>query len=283
MSVDACDADEEKHKRGAVLPARPVPILMYHSIAIPSTSPYVVSVQAFETQMAYLAERHYTPLTVTQFIRARQCPETLPLRPVVLTFDDGYADFYENALPVLRRHKFGATLYIVTSWVKGSPREKGPGSESGYRLLTWEQIVEISANGIECGAHTHTHSPLDILGETAARMELVRSQQILQAKIGQPVSSFAYPGGYQTRFTQHLVRATSYTSACGVMYAMSSTVDNAFALSRLPVTNDTQGADFEKLLTGRPLDVRMRWRQLQSSVWRGARSIAIQLGVRGLP
>src|SRR5258708_37232004 len=105
--------------------------------------------------MAYLHQHAYTAITVTQFIKARahgaSISSTLPERPVVLTFDDGYADFFTEALPVLKRYGFVATLYVPTAFVGGTSRRLQPAGESARRMLTWDQLIEISASGVECG------------------------------------------------------------------------------------------------------------------------------------
>src|SRR6266496_2657570 len=91
-----------------------VPILMYHSIsdhASPKFKQFTVSPKLFAEHMAYLHQHRYIPITVTQFVNALS-NSTLPERPVVLTFDDGFADFYTEALPVLKHYGFAATLYV---------------------------------------------------------------------------------------------------------------------------------------------------------------------------
>src|SRR5690242_1592215 len=91
-----------------------IPILMYHSISISGNAKFkqfTVSPAVFAQQMAYLHDAGYTPLTVSQFVQARTRPIDLPARPVVLTFDDGFADFFTAALPVLQHYHFVATLY----------------------------------------------------------------------------------------------------------------------------------------------------------------------------
>src|SRR2546421_10724869 len=98
-----------------------VPILMYHSISDYATRKYrplAVPQALFAKHMAYLHQRAYTPISVTQFINARaKGRPALPERPVILTFDDGFADFFTNAFPVLQRYGFIATLYIATAFV----------------------------------------------------------------------------------------------------------------------------------------------------------------------
>src|SRR5947208_737034 len=142
-----------------------VPILMYHSIS-QSTNPkfkqFAVPPALFAEQMAYLHQHAYTPITVTQFINARaQEQHALPERPVILTFDDGFADFFTDALPILQQYDFTATLYVTTAFINGPWMQRE--GETTRMMLTWEQLREISICGIECGAHSHCHRQLDIL------------------------------------------------------------------------------------------------------------------------
>src|SRR6266571_9064722 len=116
-----------------------VPILMYHSIshdASPKFKPFAVSPELFAKHMAYLHEHGYTPITVTQFANALiQGGSALPERPVVLTFDDGFADFFTDALPVLERYSFTATLYVTTAFIGSTSRRMQHKGEAARSML----------------------------------------------------------------------------------------------------------------------------------------------------
>ncbi len=232
-----------------------VPILMYHSIsdiANPRFRQFTVSPTLFAEQMAYLRQHAYTPITVTQFMRALFPGETaLPDRPVVLTFDDGFADFFKDALPVLKRYNFTATLYVSTAFVDGTSRWLQREGEARHLMLTWEELAEISMSGIECGAHSHSHPQLDTLPCSVARDEILQSKRLLESHLGREIFSFAYPYGYHTARVRQLVREAGYTSACAVRHAMSSVTDDPFSLARLMVHADTTINKFAALLTGR--------------------------------
>jgi peptidoglycan/xylan/chitin deacetylase (PgdA/CDA1 family) len=220
-----------------------VPILMYHSVskdATPKYRPFVVSPETFANHMAYLRQHLYTPITITQFIRAvAQGGAALPERPIVLTFDDGFADFLAEALPILQQYNFTATLYIATGFIGSTSRWMQREREATRPMLTWDQVSEINANGIECGGHSHWHRQLDLLSLTEARDEIVRSKKLLEDHLGQEISTFAYPHGYHSTAIKRLVREAGYTSACAVVYAMSSTTADPFALARLRMGADT--------------------------------------------
>ena len=256
-----------------------VPILMYHSIsrhATPQFRPFVVSPESFAEQMAYLHRHGYTPLTVTQLVGAMARGATaLPEQPVVLTFDDGFADFYTEALPRLQRYGFPATLYVTTGYVGGTSRWLQREGEAARQMLTWEQLAEIDACGIECGGHTHRHPQLDTLSSAAARGEIVHCKALLEDHLGRRVSSFAYPHGCHSATTKRLVREAGYTSACAVSYAMSSETADPFALVRLIVTADTNEEALAQLLT-QPLPsmVATMVRDARAAAWRSVRRVS---------
>ena len=220
-----------------------IPILMYHSIsdyASPGFRPCIVSPETFEKHLIYLDQCHYTSVTVTQFVQAMaRGGDGLPPHPVILTFDDGYADFYTSALPALQRHGFTATLYVATAFIGDTSRWLQHMGEGMRPMLTWKQLAEISTSGIECAAHTHTHRPLDILSPSVVRDELVRSKGLLEEHLGQPASSFAYPYGYYSARVRQIVRAAGYASACAIKRALSSLHDDPYALARLAIKPDT--------------------------------------------
>ena len=122
-----------------------IPIFMYHSISNPASSgfrPCTVSQEAFDKHLSCLEQYHYTSVTVTQFMEAMaRGGEGLPPHPVILTFDDGYADFYTAALPVLQHHGFTATLYIATAFVGGTSRWLRYADERSRPMLTWAQLT----------------------------------------------------------------------------------------------------------------------------------------------
>lgn len=254
-----------------------IPILMYHSIsnfASPLFWPCIVQPALFEEHLSYLERCRYTSITATQFVRAMAGGgDGLPPRPVIFTFDDGFADFYTSALPALQRHGFTATLYITTGFIGGTSRWLKVEGETERPMLTWAQLAKIGASGIECGAHTHTHRPLDMLSSAEAQDEIVRSKDLLEQHLGQQVASFAYPFGYYSASVRRIVQATGFSSACAVKRTLSSLRDDPYALARIAIQPGTSVDDLAIALSaGRGPLVASSVKQMRSRVRQGLRS-----------
>jgi peptidoglycan/xylan/chitin deacetylase (PgdA/CDA1 family) len=244
----------------------PVPILMYHSIERRSSSAFrsfVVPPERFEEQMAVVRANGYQAVTVSELARARRGGRPLPPRPIVITFDDGFADFYHHALPVLSRHGLTATLYLVTGEVGGRARWLAPEGEGDRAMLTWEQVREISAAGIECGAHSVHHPKLDALPRAAAAAEIRWSKAMIEDRLGRPCATFAYPYGFYDAGVRTLVRRAGFTSACAVRFCLSGPTDDLFGLKRLKIGPEMTDVRLERLLAS---SASAHWRKVD--FWR---------------
>ena len=193
--------------------------------------------------------------------------------PVVLTFDDGFADFAANAWPLLTDRGLAATLYVTAGDLGGRSEWL---ASAGVRLpmLTPREIADLAADGCEIGAHSMTHPHLDCLPHAVAYEEIRHSKDVLEQVLGQAVDTFAYPHGYHSRATKELVMAAGYRSATAVRNALSHADDDRYAIARVTVTSDFGTADLARVLTGtgvRTAGPRESW---QTSVWRQARRLA---------
>jgi peptidoglycan/xylan/chitin deacetylase (PgdA/CDA1 family) len=221
----------------------PVPILMYHSIG--GSDRLAVRPEAFADQLAYLKDTGYTPITFGELVRHRR----RPARPVVITFDDGYADFHERALPLLDRFGFRATVFVTTGWI----RDAGPyaaGRPLGP-MLSWSQVAEITACGVEVGGHGHSHAQLDQLSDAVLRTELLRSKRLLEDRLGRPVTTMAYPYGYSSARVRREAGKAGYSAACAVANAAATGGEDRLAVPRLTVRAGTSLTAFERALRGR--------------------------------
>ena len=163
---------------------------MYHSVSeAPSASARALSVRpaVFGAQLGSLRREGFTGLTFGELGRRRRTGEPLPARPIVLTFDDGYADLIEEALPKLIEHGFPATVFVTTGWLRDAGR-RAAGTAPG-RMLSWAQLATLSAAGIEVAAHSHSHPQLDQISGTRLRADLGDCKQLLEDRLGRPFAA----------------------------------------------------------------------------------------------
>jgi peptidoglycan/xylan/chitin deacetylase (PgdA/CDA1 family) len=246
-----------------------VSILTYHSVA--PTAPrrfrtFCVHPQHFEDQARHIRATGYCTLTVSELVRLRAAG-AVPAKSVVLTFDDGFADFHAVVLPVLLRYRLTATLYVVAGCIGDTSRWLEHEECRSLPMLSWSQLLDIAKSGIEIGAHTMSHPSLDTIRLSQAQVEISQSKRSLEDRLGISVESFAYPYGNFSRAVRDLVVAAGYASACAVKYATSSPLDDRFALCRHIVRDGTDLPHFDALLAGRPAVLRCLSDRARSTAW----------------
>jgi peptidoglycan/xylan/chitin deacetylase (PgdA/CDA1 family) len=252
---------------------RPIPILLYHAVTDrPSDfiAPYTVSPATFRRHLAAVAATGATTLTVSGLLAAL-AGGTLPERPVLVTFDDGYLDTLTAAAPALAEHGMTSTVYVTTGVV-------GATSPGGDVMLSWPQVGELAALDHEIGAHSHTHPQLDTLSVAAMQREIEGSRARLQAGTGLPIDSFAYPHGYSDARVRRAVRKAGFSSACSVKNALSSPSDPPFTLSRLMVMATTTDDELVGWLAGRGVPLGRDDERLLTRGWRWWRRARTTIG-----
>ena len=262
-----------------------IPILCYHSVSAqrdPRFADWTVSPQDFAAQMAYLAQNGYRALTIAELVdHAFRRREPIDSKTVAITFDDGFADFHAEAWPVLRRHSFPATVYIATGFVGGTSRWLAPDGEADRPMLSWSQIEELNAAGVEFGAHGHDHVQLDTVSAARADRDIRRSRNSLQEVLG-PVKSFAYPHGYYTTRLKRQVAQAGFTSACAMKHALTNAEDDRFAIARAVVYGGVDLDGFAGLLRGDGIGDAPGARRLRRGAWRTVRRAGAEPLVRRL-
>lgn len=226
-----------------------VPILLYHAVTDTPGShiaDFTVSPSDFERQLDVLVATEYRCITFSRLVDELSALKShssdagdagADLRSTaVITFDDGYADFAENALPALRERSLESTMYVTTGWLEGrTPREPGPSD----RMLDWAQLPELTAQGVEIGAHSHSHPQLDTLRSAALWDELARPKELLEDVLAQRVRSVAYPHGYHGPRVRRATRAAGYDSAAAVRDRLRPEGEDILRFSRLTVMSST--------------------------------------------
>ncbi len=230
---------------------RKLPILMYHKVEEPPAQPgflrNYVRPEQFAAQLEALRAWGYTPLALEDWLAARSNPSLLPVKPIVLTFDDGYASCFETAWPILRRYAARATIFLVADFV--GKTNVWDASEPQVPLLGAEQIREMQAAGIRFGSHSSTHRSLTSLPESEAFAELTGSRNKLESLLGQPVLTFAYPYNNNNIRVRALARQAGYRAAVLGRGIVNAPWTSPWALRRIAVHLETSLEELRARLT----------------------------------
>ena len=214
-----------------------IPVLLYHYVGTEAPDyPYLnVDTPEFSRQMKELRERGYRSISLadlTAYMRGE--PVTLPEKPVLITFDDGYEDNYTQAFPVLKQEGFRAAIFMVQSNFNRKNR------------LSVQQIQEMEKAGIEIGSHTRSHPNLTKLAATELEKEVAQSRRGVERLAGQSIDYFAYPGGFYNAEVTRKTEQSGYTGAFTVLPGVNRPdKDNPYLLRRIPVFSYT---DFDAIL-----------------------------------
>jgi peptidoglycan/xylan/chitin deacetylase (PgdA/CDA1 family) len=220
--------------------------LCYHSID-PSASYSSASPQLFERQLAWIAE-HCDVIPMREMISAAKEGERE--RPTVaISFDDGYADNYEFAVPLLLKYEMSATFFVTAGFIARDEAvvrrlESLRAIPSGQlRPLDWCQLSEMRAAGFEIGSHTFSHPNLIRLSRDEVTRELTQSRDVIEEGIAEPVDLLAYPFGKPRRNfnadTAQVAREAGYSSGASVLFRACSAEDDPFSVPRFFVTRDS--------------------------------------------
>lgn len=216
-------------------------ILTYHSVRPggPGSRSSYVHPADFAAQMRWLVEAGYEIISLTTLVDALASGRTPSARWVCLTFDDGYADNYEHAFPVLRQYGLPATIFAVTGKVGHDPL-----------FLTLGQMQEMRQHGVEFGAHTVDHVSLSSVAPDEAERQIIGSGQQLEQMLGAPVAHFCYPYGHYNGVTEGFVRSYGYKSCCLEQAGRVQAGNNPLHLRRAGILGTDTLHDFKLKVHG---------------------------------
>ncbi len=219
-----------------MLPTRKTPVLMYHTIAPPPENDayayLYVEAAEFEEQIRYLAENGYTFLFPDEMYYADHCE-----KPVVITFDDGYMDNYENAYRILKKYNAKATIFVACNNIDQA------------WMLDKAKIKELADSGlINIGSHSKTHNDLTSLAPEALQEEMAGSQWLLEQITGKKITNIAYPFG---KFNDDVIWQAKRYFACGFSVNVGQE-GNPFAIARETV-DGRENMDYFKTILQRYL------------------------------
>ena len=200
------------------------PILLYHHIeGDVSYSRYTVSVPDFQSQMQALHDWGYTAIPISLLLDALLNGAELPPKPIVITFDDGNLNIYENAFPIMQEFDFPGIFYIVGNRVN-----------SGTNIAQAPQLQEMVAAGWEIGSHGYTHYDLT-LDHSIARYEILQSKLDIEEALGVEVQTFAYPFGLVDPYLAQKVEDYGYRGGMGLGKSWTHTLGSRLYLSRMEI------------------------------------------------
>ncbi|MBI3486177.1 polysaccharide deacetylase family protein [Candidatus Daviesbacteria bacterium] len=218
-----------------------VPILMYHYIGnnpnpIDTARDYLsVPPDKFDAQMSYLASKGYTTISLDTLYAALKGSASLPNKPITLTFDDGYIDFYINAYPILKKYNFTAISFIPTGLMN-----------QGY-YLNWDQIREMHNSGlIIFEAHTVNHYNLNNLSYDKVKNQLTQSKQTLQDILGYPINFIAYPYGLSNPSVWQAAKEVGFVGGLGTWGGTIESEGNIMNMPRIRIAGSWSLAEFAR-------------------------------------
>lgn len=226
------------HEKGEYIYA---PILLYHHIVdMDAQNRYNVSTSMFNAEMQALQQWGYTSITVSTLADAIRNGGSLPEKPVLITFDDGDIDVYNNAFPIMKQYGYVGTFYIVANRI---------GSD---QFVNADQIKEMYDAGWEIGSHSFTHADMGA-DHSVIRHEGYDSRATLQEKLGIPISTFAYPFGGWDATVASFTAGYGYTSGAGLGNSYIHSADTLYYLSRMEVWGTDDMNTFSQRLPWSPI------------------------------
>jgi peptidoglycan/xylan/chitin deacetylase (PgdA/CDA1 family) len=209
------------------------PIFMYHHIqdvagsANSTERNLSLSPKKFREEMKYLSDSGYAAATLAELFN------DVPEKRVVLTFDDGYQDLVDNALPAMKEFGFRGVVFVIADNI-GKP---------GY--VTWGELKQLKELGWEIGSHSLTHPDLERELEAVQMKQIYDSKKILEEKLGVKVDYFCYPAGKYNETTISLLKEAGYLGAVTVNLGTNNSKKDIFELKRIRIVSTESLTSFK--------------------------------------
>lgn len=224
------------HRLLSLAPAREagacVPILMYHSVDR-SGSTISVTPENFRRQMRYFASKGWHSISLGQLASHLSDNTPLPPRAFVITFDDGFESVAREAWPVMREHGFSGTVFLATGYVNAAATWSGDPLLARMRIMDWESVRKLAAEGMEFGSHAITHPFLTKCSDAELIRELRESRDAIRSATGQAVDTFCYPYGDYNERVIEAVQQAGYRAATTIYSGNRHSATSLYALSRV--------------------------------------------------
>jgi peptidoglycan/xylan/chitin deacetylase (PgdA/CDA1 family) len=243
-----------------------IKVLMYHRIVSTESLSYsypqlCTHTNEFRNHLSLLERLGFTAITFKDYRLFQEGALSLPKKPVIITFDDGYVDTYENAFPLLREFGMNAVVFILGDrqikeniWDKSSGLPLAP-------LVDEQQILEMHDGGWEIGSHSMTHAKLPSLPRDQAWDEISRSRMLLEILLNSPVKTFAFPYGLVDNTTKKMVSDAGYTIGCATYSGPPAFDEDSFEIRRIFLPGGMDTIQFSlRLLTPYEYYAWIKWK-----------------------
>lgn len=234
-----------------------MPVIMYHRVIKDESEKGVhgtyVTVEQFEEQMKYLKKKGYETITFKDLLNNRYKQRfDKDKKWIMLTFDDGYKDNYENAFPILKKYQFKGIIYILDGIEYNKWDVDNPGNpEKRFTLMNQDELLEMQNYGIEFGGHTSTHPRLAELSTEQVKSEIINSKSNIEKIIGKELLSFAYPYGSLNKEVKRIPQEAGYKFAVATDSGSIVFSDDLFEIRRIGIFPTNNLFNFKRKVSGK--------------------------------
>lgn len=221
-----------------------VPILMYHYLSTPPAAADIyrrdlsVPPELFAAHLDRMQAEGYSTISLYALVAYIQQGEPLPEKPVIITFDDGYRDNYENAFPLLRERQMTATFFLVIDFIDRERPE----------YLTWDMVREMYTGGMSIEVHGVDHTTLRGRSQADLEFQALRSYETIRDRIGVRPRFLSYPAGEYDDATIAIFRSANYWAGVTTIQGATHSSENLFELHRIRMRNTTTPDELVRLL-----------------------------------
>lgn len=234
-----------------------MPVIMYHRVIKDESEKGVhgtyVTVEQFEEQMKYLKKKGYETVTFKDLLNNRYKQRfDKDKKWIMLTFDDGYKDNYENAFPILKKYQFKGIIYVLDGIEYNKWDVDNPGNpEKRFTLMNQDELLEMQNYGIEFGGHTSTHPRLAELSTEQVKSEIINSKSNIEKIIGKELLSFAYPYGSLNEEVKRIPQEAGYKFAVATDSGSIVVSDDLFEIRRIGIFPTNNLFNFKRKVSGK--------------------------------
>lgn len=216
------------------------PILMYHRIGYQPGDGIVVSPELFEKQLLFLKENNYQTISLATWHKSTTQGKKLPDKSIILTFDDGYKDNWEQAAPLLKKYGFSATVFMVAGQIGKENNWDAVPPRRGAPLMSIEELKGWMDQGGEVGSHGMSHANITLADPTTLRYEIQKSKEILETSLEAPVDFFCYPYGFLNVNVKKELELIGYQGALAILFNAKWSNLDWFAIPRIKISERDQ-------------------------------------------